>query len=67
MVKKKNTLPYGKWIGHVNLLCNSGKPNWGSVATSRGTVEREVRGRLKRERAYVYPWLIPGYICQKPT
>ena len=38
---------------------------WGSVATQRGGMRREVGGMFKRERTYVYLWLIHVDFWQK--
>ena len=43
-------------IVNGNFLYGSGNSNRGSVSTPR--VEREIRGRFKREGIYVYLWLI---------
>ena len=40
---------------------------WGSVTTQRGEMRREVGGMFKRERTYVYLWLIHVEVWQKPT
>ena len=32
-----------------------------------GGVEREVRGKFKKEGTYIYPWLIHVDVLQKPT
>ena len=41
-----------------NLLYGSGNSNWGSVSTLWGGMGKEMGGRFKRERVYVYLWLI---------
>ena len=40
---------------------------WGSVTTQRVEMRREVGGMFKRERTYVYLWLIHVEVWQKPT
>ena len=45
-------------IANGNLLHDSGSSNKGSVSTHRGGMERERGGSFKRERIYVYLWLI---------
>ena len=52
----KLTLPYVKYIANGNLLCVSGNSNRGSVSTWRGGMGREMGGRLKRERIYIYSY-----------
>ena len=49
------------------MLYDSGHSNWGSVTTYKGGMGWEVGGRFKREKAYVYLWLIHGDAGQKPT
>ena len=53
----KLTLPYVKWRAR-NLLYVSGNSNRGSVSTKKGGMGREMGGSFKRERTYVYLWLI---------
>ena len=52
------TLPDIKQIAKRNLLNGSGNSKRGSVSTQMGGTGREVGGKLKRERMYVYLWLI---------
>ena len=54
----KLTLPYVKYVANGNLLYGSGNSNRGSVSTWRGGMGKEIGGRFKRERIYVYLWLI---------
>ena len=54
----KLTLPYVKSIVNGNLLYGSGNSNRGSVSTYSGGMGREMGRRFKRERIYVYLWLI---------
>ena len=48
------------------MLYNAGSSNRCSVTTLRGRVGWEVGRKFKREVRYVYLWLIPVGICQKP-
>ena len=41
-----------------NLLCDSGNSNRGSVSAWRDSVGREMGRGFRRERIYVYLWLI---------
>ena len=50
-----------------NLLYDSGSSNQASVTTQSGGKGLEVGGRFKRERTYVYFWLIHVDVWQKPT
>ena len=50
-----------------NLLYDAGRSTWGSVATVRGGRGWEVGRRFKRERTYIYSWLIHADVWQKPT
>ena len=52
------TLPYVKQRANGNLLNNLGNSNLDSVKTYKGQMGREVGGRFKRERTYIYLWLI---------
>ena len=61
-----HTLPYVKWIASGNLPYNSGNSNWGSVTSQKSRMEWEVGGSFKRERTYVYLWLIHVIVWQKP-
>ena len=54
----KLTLPYVKYIANGNLLYGSGNSNKGPVSTYRGGMGREMGGKFKRYRIYVYLWLI---------
>ena len=54
----KLTSPYVKSTANGNLLYGSGNSNRGSVSTWRGEMGREMGGSFKRERIYVYLWLI---------
>ena len=54
----KLILPYVKQIANGNLLYGSENSNRGSVSTWRGGMGKQMGGRFKRERIYVYPWLI---------
>ena len=47
-----------KIIANRNLLYGSRNSNRGSVSIKRGGMGREMGGRFKRERIYVYLWLI---------
>ena len=44
-------------MANRNLLYGSGNSNRGCVSTQRGEMGREI-GRFKRERIYIYLWLI---------
>ena len=44
------------------MLYVSGNSNRGSVSTQRGGMGREMGGRFKRERTYVYLWLIQAKV-----
>ena len=46
---------------------DSRNSNLGSVTTQRGGMEREVGGRFKRKRTYIYLWLTHASAWQKPT
>ena len=65
-VSWKHILPYVKQLASGNLLYNAGSSNRCSVTTLRGRVGWEVGRKFKREMRYVYLWLIPVGICQKP-
>ena len=41
-----------------NLLCDSGNSDKGSVSGWRGGMGREMERGFRRERIYVYLWLI---------
>ena len=45
-------------IANGNLLYGSGNSNRGSVSTKRSEMGREMGGKFKRERIYIYLWLI---------
>ena len=57
-VTGKLTLPYVKQIANEYFLYGSRNLNRGSVSIYRGKMGREMGGRFKRERIYVYLWLI---------
>jgi len=44
-----------------------GAQNWCFVTIQRAGMGWEVRGSFKREGTYIYLWLIPVDIWQKPT
>ena len=48
-----------------NLLYGSGNSNRDSVSTKSGGMGREMEGRFKRKRIYVYLWLIHVEVSQK--
>ena len=49
------------------LPYDSGSSVWCSVTTWKGRMGWEVGERFKKERTYVYPWLIHVVVWQKPT
>ena len=54
-------------IASGNLLYDTRNSNQGSVRTLRGGMWREVDGRFRREKPYVYLWLVYVDVWQKPT
>ena len=58
---------YVKELASGNLLYGSGNSNRVSESIYRGRMGREMRGRFKRERIYVYLWLIHVDLWQKET
>ena len=54
----KLTLPYVELVADGNLLYGSGNSNGGRCISLDGGLGREMGGRFKRERIYVYLWLI---------
>ena len=50
----RHTLSYVKEIANGNLLYVSGNSNRGSVSPLRGEMGREMGGRFRRDRIYVY-------------
>ena len=63
----KLTLPCVKQIANGNLLYNSRDSNRDPVTVQMGGMGREMGGRFKRDRTYVYLWLIHVDVWQKPT
>ena len=61
------TLPGIKQVARGNLLCDTGSSTQCPVITQKGGMGWEVRGRFKKERTYVYLWLIHVDVWQKPT
>ena len=61
------TLSCVKYIDSDNLLYDSGSSERCSVTTQRDRMGRDGGRRLKRERTYVYLWLIHVTIWQRPT
>ena len=49
------------------MLCDTGSSTPCSETTSRGGMEREVGGELRREGTYAYAWPIHVDVWQKPT
>ena len=54
----KHTLPYVKYIGNGNLLCDSGELKLGFGNSLEGWDEGEMGGRFKCEGTWVNLWLI---------
>ena len=57
-VTRTLALPCVKETASGNLLYGSGNSNRGSVSTKRSEMGKEMGGKFKRERIYIYLWLI---------
>ena len=71
-----HTLPYIKQIASGNLLCDTGSSNlvlcdkldgWNGVGARKEVQEEGTKIQKKGTYIYIYLWLIPVDICQKPT
>ena len=69
-----HTLPYIKQIASGNLLSDTGSSNlvlcdnldgWDGVGAEKEVQEKGTK--KQRKGSYIYLWLIPVDVCQKPT
>ena len=60
-------LPFVKQTASRNVLCDTGSSTPCSETTSRGGMEREMGGELRRDGTYAYAWHIHVDLWQKPT
>ena len=69
-----HTLPYIKQTGSGTLLSDTGSSNlvlcdnldgWDGVGAGKEVQEKDTK--KQRKGTYIYLWLIPVDVCQKPT